>query len=90
MDTIGVIQSIILLILIILSAFFSSAETALTCANKVRIRSLADSGNRSAMRVQKIHDKYSKMLTTILIGNNIVNIAASSLTTTMVIRFFGN
>nr|MCR5717207.1 hemolysin family protein [Lachnospiraceae bacterium] len=47
-------------------------------------------GNRSAMRVQKIHDKYSKMLTTILIGNNIVNIAASSLTTTMVIRFFGN
>ncbi len=90
MDTTGVIQLIILLILIILSAFFSSAETALTCANKVRIRTLADGGDRSAQRVRKIHDKYNKMLTTILIGNNIVNIAASSLTTAMVIRVFGN
>lgn len=90
MDTTGVIQLLILLILLILSGFFSSAETALTCANKVRIRSLADEGNKKALRVQIILESYSKVLSTILIGNNIVNIGASSLATTLTIRLFGN
>lgn len=90
MDTTGVIQLIILLILILLSAFFSSAETALTCANRMRIRSMANEGNKKALRVQHIHEQYNKMLSAILIGNNIVNISASSLTTSMVIRTFGN
>ena len=54
MDTIGVIQLLILFVLLILSGFFSSAETALTCANKVRIRSLAEDGNKKALRVQSI------------------------------------
>ncbi len=90
MDTTGVIQLLILLILLILSGFFSSAETALTCANKVRIRSLADEGNKRALRVQIILESYSKVLSTILIGNNIVNIGASSLATTLTIRLFGN
>lgn len=90
MDTTGVIQLLILLVLLILSGFFSSAETALTCANKVRIRSLADEGNKRALRVQTILESYSKMLSTILIGNNIVNIGASSLATTLTIRLLGN
>lgn len=90
MDPQGVIQLITLVILLILSAFFSSAETALSCANKMRIRSLANEGNERAKRVQKIHENYSKMLSAILIGNNIVNIAASSLVTTFTIRLIGN
>lgn len=90
MDTAGAIQLLILLILLILSGFFSSAETALTCANKVRIRSLAEDGNKKAIRVQSILESYSKILSTILIGNNIVNIGASSLATTLTIRIFGS
>lgn len=90
MDTIGVIQLLILFVLLILSGFFSSAETALTCVGKVRIRSLAEDGNKKALRVQLILESYSKMLSTILIGNNIVNIGASSLATTLTIRLIGN
>lgn len=90
MDTTGVIQLLILLVLLILSGFFSSAETALTCANKVRLRALAEDGNKKALRVQTILESYSKMLSTILIGNNIVNIGASSLATTLTIRLFGS
>lgn len=90
MDTTGVIQLFILLILVLLSAFFSSAETALTSVSKVRIRTLAEDGNKAALRVQKIHEQYSKMLSTILVGNNIVNISASALATAATIRMFGN
>lgn len=90
MDTAGVIQLLILLVLLILSGFFSSAETALTCANKVRIRSLAENGDKRALRVQTILESYSKILSTILIGNNIVNIGASSLATALTIRVFGS
>lgn len=71
----------ILLILLLFSAFFSSAETALTTMNKVRLRMLVDDGNKRAIILDKILDNSRKMLSTILIGNNIVNIAASSLTT---------
>ena len=90
MDTTGVIQLLFLLLLIGMSAFFSSAETALTTVNKVRIKTLVDEGNKSAIIVQKILDRHSKMLSAILIGNNIVNISASSLATTMTIRYIGN
>ena len=57
MDTTGVIQLFILLILVLLSAFFSSAETALTSVSKVRIRTLAEDGNKAALRVQRIHEQ---------------------------------
>lgn len=90
MDTPGVIQLISLLLLLMLSGFFSSAETALTTVNKVRIRSLVEEGNKRAATTQKILDRYSKMLSTILIGNNIVNLSASSLTTTLAIKIWGN
>lgn len=90
MDTTGTMQLVVIAILIGLSAFFSSAETALTTVNRVRIKSMADEGNKNATSVLKILDKYSKMLSTILIGNNIVNLTASSLTTTLVAKTFGS
>lgn len=90
LDTDSVIRFIILLLLLLLSAFFSSAETALTTVNKVRIRTLIEEGNSRAQTVQKILDHYSKMLSTILVGNNIVNISASSLATTLALRIWGS
>lgn len=90
MDTSGVIQLISLFLLLLLSGFFSSAETALTTVNKVRIRTLCEEGNKRAQTTQKILDNYSKVLSTILIGNNIVNITASSLATTLAIKLWGN
>lgn len=86
MDTSGVIQLVFLIFLVFLSGFFSSAETALTTVNRVRIRTLEEEGNKRAALVNKILNNYSKMLSTILIGNNIVNITASSLATTLAIR----
>ena len=86
MDTSGVIQLVVLIVLIILSGFFSSAETALSTVNRVRMRALEEEGNKRAARVNKILDNYGKMLSTILIGNNIVNLSASSLATTLALR----
>lgn len=90
MDSSDVIQLIILLILLGLSAFFSSAETALTTVNKIRIRSLAEDGNKRAKTVLKITDDSGKMLSAILIGNNIVNLSAASLTTSLAYSFGGS
>ncbi len=86
MDSSAVIQLVILLILIILSAFFSSAETALSTVNRVRMRALEEEGSKRAARVNLILDNYGKMISTILIGNNIVNITASSLATILAQR----
>lgn len=88
MDPSQIIQLIIIFILLILSSFFSSAETAFTTANRIALRSLADDGNKRAELVIRILDHQKKMLSTILIGNNIVNIVASSLTTTFAAAVF--
>ncbi|MCM1046319.1 MAG: hemolysin family protein [Candidatus Gastranaerophilales bacterium] len=86
MDTPGAIQLIVLIVLVILSGFFSSAETALTTCNRVRMRALEEEGNKRAATVNKILNNYSKMLSSILIGNNIVNLSASALATTLAMR----
>ena len=86
MDAPGVIQFIFLIVLVILSGFFSSAETALTTVNRVRMRTLEEEGNKRAARVNKILENYSKMLSAILIGNNIVNLSASALATTLAMQ----
>lgn len=84
MDPSDAIQFIILFILLLLSAFFSSAETALTTVSKIKMRSLAEDGNKRAATVLDITENHSpKMLSAILIGNNIVNLYAASLTTTL-------
>ncbi len=81
---------IILVILLMLSAFFSSSETALMTVNKIRLRSLAEEGNKRAAMVLDITENHtSKMLSAILIGNNIVNISASSLSATLAYAFGG-
>lgn len=89
MDPSVVIQIVTLIILLSLSAFFSSAETALTTINKLRMRSLAEDGNKRAKTVLKITEHQGKMLSAILVGNNVVNLTASSLTTTLAIQFGG-
>ena len=90
MDSGDTFQLIILVILLMLSAFFSSNETALTTVNKIRLRSLADSGDKRAELVLDITQNHtSKMLSAILIGNNIVNISASSLSATLAYAFGG-
>lgn len=86
----NIIQLIVVIILIALSAFFSSAETALTTVNKVRLKTLEEQGNKRAKRVLSILENNGKMLSTILIGNNIVNIFASSLVTTFALDVFGS
>ena len=90
MDPSVVTQLIILLLLLMLSAFFSSAETALTTVNQIRIRNLAEDGNRRAKKVVKVTGNSGKMLSAILIGNNIVNVAAASLTTSLAYNFGGS
>ncbi len=90
MDPSVAIQLGILVVLLACSAFFSSSETALTTANIFRIKNLAESGNRRAKKMLKVTDDKGKMLSAILIGNNIVNIGASSLATTLAIDFFGS
>lgn len=80
----------ILFILLLLSAFFSSAETALTTVNKMRLRMLIDDGNKKAIVLDKILSNPSKMLSTVLIGNNIVNLAASSIATIFTQDLFEN
>lgn len=91
MDTPGVIQLVILVVLLVLSAFFSSAETALTTLSNVKVRAMVDENpSKRVLKLQKILDSRSKLISAILIGNNVVNISASSLMTSLVIRLWGN
>ena len=84
------IQLVILFILLALSAFFSSAETALTTVNRLRVRALVDDGDARAIVLAKVIDDPGKLLSAILIGNNIVNISASSIATLLATKFFGS
>lgn len=79
---------IFIIILVAFSAFFSATETSFTSANKIRLKSKADNGSKSAARALKIINRFDKTLTTILVGNNIVNILTSSLATVMCIDLF--
>lgn len=90
MDAGAIFQIIFLVILLMLSAFFSSAETALTTVNRIRLRTLAEDGNQRAARVLRITDDSGKMLSAILIGNNIVNLSASSIATSLAIKVWGS
>ena len=87
-DDIG--KLFVLLFLLLLSAFFSSAETAFTTVNRIRMRTLMEEGNKKAKKVLKITDNSGKMLGAILIGNNIVNLSASSIATALALRLFGS
>ena len=84
------VEFIVLLVLIFLSGFFSSSETALVSLSKIRLRQMVDEGVKNAGLVSKLIDKPNKLLGAILIGNNIVNIAASALATSIAIDIWGN
>lgn len=90
MDSGQALQILIVIGLLALSAFFSSSETAMVTVNKIRVRNLADAGLSSAVVLSKILDNQPKMLSAILIGNNIVNLSASSLMTVIVTKAFGD
>lgn len=90
MDTSEVAQLLALLILIILSAFFSSAETAFSSVNKLRIRNLAEDGNEKALKINKLLEHPSGMLSAILIANIIVTISAATIAANFSINRFDN
>lgn len=90
MDSSVPIQAISILVMVLLSGFFSSAETSMTTVNRIRVQSLVEQGNKRAIILDKVISDSGKMLSTILIGNNIVNMAASSLMTTLTIKVLGN
>ena len=80
-DSSSLTMIVILIVLVILSAYFSATETAFTSLNRIRLKSKADAGNRRAALALKLVDQYDNLLSTILVGNNIVNLSASSLAT---------
>lgn len=82
-------QIILLIILLIMSGFFSMSETALMALSKIRIRHMVDEGVKGAKLVEKLCQDPSKLLGAILIGNNIVNIGASSLATSIAVKLIG-
>ena len=90
MDSGIVFQAAAIVILISLSSFFSSAETAMTTVNKIRIQSLSEQGDKRAVILEKVISDAPKMLSAVLIGNNIVNMSVSSLMTTLTIKVLGN
>lgn len=90
METSDIIQLVIVIILLSASAFFSSAETALMTSNKLKMRNLAENGNKRAAKVLKVTENTDKMLSAILIGNNIVNLTASSISTALTLKIFGS
>lgn len=90
MDSSDAIQLLILFILLIFSAIFSSAETSLTTANRIRMRGLAEDGNKKAAAFLSITENQGKMLSAILIGNNVVNLSLSSMATILATRLLGD
>lgn len=89
MDPDSWLQILILIILVFFSGFFSAAETAYTSLNKIRLKMQVDDGNRRAALAYSLTENFDKMLSTVLIGNNIVNIAATSIATMLFIESLG-
>ena len=90
MDDIGSTTYLLILVLLMLSAFFSASETAFSAANMIRLRTMAEDGNKRAAQAVKVAAQYDKLIATILIGNNLVNIAISSLVTVIATAYFKN
>ena len=84
------LQLVIMLVLVALSAFFSATETAFSCLNRTRLKLMAEQGQKRAQSALALSERYDELLSTILVGNNIVNIALSSIATLFFIRIIGN
>ncbi|MEG0978797.1 MAG: hemolysin family protein [Oscillospiraceae bacterium] len=90
MDSDSITLIISLSVLLIMSAYFSATETAFSSLNRIRIKNLADNGNKKAILTLCLYEKYDELLSTILIGNNIVNISSASLATVLFVKHFGD
>jgi CBS domain containing-hemolysin-like protein len=84
------ISLIIIIVGVIMSAYFSATETAFSSLNRIRIKNMAEKGNKKASLVMRLSENYDSLLSTILIGNNIVNIASASLATVLFVKLLGN
>ncbi len=87
---INFVYGIIIAICVLLSAFFSCTETAFSCPNRIRLKSYADSGNKKAYTALWVTDNFDKVISAILIGNNVVNLGCSSIATVLCMNLFGN
>lgn len=90
MDSSQIVMIFAFITLISLSALFSMSETAFMSINKIRIKTLAEENNKKAILIRSLLDDQTRLLSSVLVGNNLVNIAASSLTTSFVISLLGN
>ncbi len=89
MDSTNGLSYLFLLILLALSSFFSASETSFSSLNKIRLKNYADEGNQKARRALRISENFDKVLSTILVGNNVVNMASASLATVLATALFG-
>ena len=90
MDTNDVITIIVMALLILTSSYFSATETAFSSLNKARLKALAEKGNKRAVRTLALSEKFDRLLSTILIGNNAVNIALTAIATVFFIKILKN
>lgn len=90
MDSDSIIMIIVMIALTACSAFFSATETAYLSFNQLRMKNLSSSGNKRAKLVMSMYDDYDRLISSILIGNNIVNITLSSISTVLFIKFIGD
>ena len=88
MDSASILMIVAIVCLVALSAFFSASETAFSAANKIRLKNRAEDGDRRAAKALKLADEYDRLISTILIGNNIVNITATTVGTVLFTRHF--
>ena len=84
------ISIVIILVSILMSAYFSATETAFSSLNRIRMKNMAEKGNKRARLVMRLSEDYDSLLSTILIGNNIVNIASASLATVLFVKWLGD
>ena len=83
------VSLLIIVFCIVMSAYFSATETAFSSLNRIKMKNMAEKGNRRAALVLQLSESYDTLLSTILIGNNIVNIASASLATVLFVRLLG-
>ena len=90
MDSHSIFTVLTLLFLVLLSAYFSATEIAFSALNRIRVNNMSENGSKRAALVLRLYDNYDKLLSTILVGNNIVNISAASLSAVLFLKYFEN
>jgi len=89
-DSSNLLPLIVLFALIILSIFFSASETAFSALNRIRLKNMADKGSKRAELALSLHEDFNKLLSTLLVGNNIATLSAASICAVLFVRHFGD